>query len=165
MVNYLDELQGIATEDVRFLKEREKTYQGSWCAAGGRSAWFMLRRKIDRILNMMQRPEPPKIPGFDLNNLISKSQIDEEVLDYLYKSYFSEDIFRKIEENPSGRDSTVLAEVRDLRRYLLLVESYMVATKVVSNKKWEKDDESLHANYMHKYVDRLNTKIPSTKLV
>lgn len=37
------------------------------------------------------------------------------------------DVFSKIAELPDGPDGTVLAEIRDLRRYLLLVESEMAA--------------------------------------
>jgi hypothetical protein len=40
---------------------------------------------------------------------------------------FNYDIFRAIEEDMSGRDGSVLAEVRDLRRYLLLIEAEMCA--------------------------------------
>ena len=41
------------------------------------------------------------------------------------------DIFKAIADDPSGEDSTALAEVRDLRRYLLLVESELVARGAV----------------------------------
>lgn len=37
------------------------------------------------------------------------------------------DVFTAIQRQPGGEDGTVLAEVRDLRRYLLLIESEMVA--------------------------------------
>jgi hypothetical protein len=42
------------------------------------------------------------------------------------------DVFDAILTHPHGNDGTVLAEVRDLRRYLLLVEAEMVARGVVS---------------------------------
>lgn len=38
---------------------------------------------------------------------------------------FNYDIFEAISSGPKGEDGTVLAEVRDLRRYLLLVEAEM----------------------------------------
>lgn len=44
------------------------------------------------------------------------------------------DIFGAIESDPTGRDGSALAEVRDLRRYLLLVESEMVARGTVEYK-------------------------------
>lgn len=42
------------------------------------------------------------------------------------------DIFEAIMADPSGQDGSVLASLRDLRRYLLLVEAEMVAQGVVS---------------------------------
>lgn len=45
------------------------------------------------------------------------------------------DIFRGIEVAPEGEDGSVLAEVRDLRRYLALVEAEMVSRGVVHVKK------------------------------
>ncbi len=41
-------------------------------------------------------------------------------------------VFAHIEAKPDGSDGTVLAEIRDLRRYLLLVEAEMVARGVVT---------------------------------
>ena len=124
-------LQPVVNEDVRFIKEREKLYKGSWCKSGGRSSWFMLVRKMDRLQEMMK---------------MSDSSLQEAMI--------ADDIFKKIEANPSGDDSTILAEVRDLRRYLTLVEAYVSAKGVVKDydtkpeaNKWEKDDESLHASY------------------
>lgn len=57
------------------------------------------------------------------------------------------DIFEKIKENSSGDDGTVLAEVRDLRTYLILLECEMMRQGVVGAHNFEKDDESLHANF------------------
>src|ERR1700739_4638743 len=102
-------LQKIVDEDVRFIIEREKTYKGSWQKAGGRSAWFMIRRKLDRLIEMMKRPPEPH--NFKDKLYSAKPSWQEEVFRYLYACYMSEDIFAKIEENPSGRDSTVLAEI------------------------------------------------------
>jgi len=45
----------------------------------------------------------------------------------------SYDIFKKIEDDMTGKDGTVLAEIRDLRRYLLLVEAEML---------WRHNDEN-----------------------
>jgi len=119
----VDFLQNVADEDVRFLIEREALYKGSWKKSGGRSAYFMLVRKIDRIQNIMsQKP----------------TTIEEAIAQH--------DIFEKIKEDPSGKDATLLSEVRDLRRYLLLVESEMIAKGFVSKSfRQEKDDESIHA--------------------
>jgi hypothetical protein len=45
----------------------------------------------------------------------------------------AEDVFAKIEEDPSGQDGSVLAEVRDLRRYLTLVEAEMISRGCVED--------------------------------
>lgn len=44
------------------------------------------------------------------------------------------DIFDAIERDDSGADGTALAEIRDLRRYLILVEAEMMARGFVHNK-------------------------------
>jgi len=137
-------LEDVAMTDVAEVTEKERTYQGSWKKSGGRSAWFMLRRKMDRMINMLQRPEPPET--FNLTNVddtiaaIAKPgatwpgspEATAELLRHLRDSYAAEDIFAKIAADPTGADGSVLAEVRDLRRYLLLVEAEMIARGVVS---------------------------------
>lgn len=138
-VNYL---QVVVNEDVRCIMEKEQTYQGSWKRSGGRSAWFMLRRKIDRMLEMLKKPEEPK--GFNLRNvqdtiksvakgssLPGSPEATRAILDHLLAVYNSEDIFLKIQEDPTGQDGCVLAEIRDLRRYLTLVEAEMISRGVV----------------------------------
>lgn len=154
---YHEHLGKIANEDVRFLIERDKTYGGSWKESGGRSAWHMLTRKMDRLKEIMKRPIPPK--HFDPNDLgvsitkllhgdkltiESKDTIAEGVR-YLFDCLSAEDIFVTIQDQVSvedseefgvqGGDGTALAEVRDLRRYLLLVESEMMTRGVVKEPK------------------------------
>ena len=137
-MKHLRYLQDVVDLDVREVQRKEATYMGSWKKSGGRSAWFMLRRKIDRMLEMLKRPED--FHGFDLANLddaIASVNPDEDItlagciVQHLRDVYVSEDIFLKIEDDPSGQDGSVLAEVRDLRRYLLLIEAEMVARGVV----------------------------------
>jgi len=95
-LNHLRYIGPIAQEDVDHINYKEKTYRGSWKKRGGTGAFMMLARKWDRIENIMQD----------------------------YQSY---DLFKLAEEQEwSGEDSSILAEIRDLRRYLLLVESQMV---------------------------------------
>ena len=123
-------LQIVANQDVEFLKVKDKLYGGSWKKSGGRSAYFMLVRKMDRMIQIMRRPDPP--PTFHINPKLSGEDLTtKEAIDYLKASYLSEDVFAKIEEDPSGKDGCVLAEIRDLRRYLLLVEAEMVSRGVV----------------------------------
>lgn len=107
-MNHLLFLEIVASEDIGHLRMKEKTYKGSWKKSGGRSAWFMIKRKMDRLENMMQA-DP-----FESDLTMLKSE---------------HDIFEKIKHDTSGIDGTVLAEVRDLRRYLLLVESEILSVR------------------------------------
>jgi hypothetical protein len=141
------QLQKVADEDVRFLKIKDRSYGASWKLAGGRSAWFMLRRKMDRMIAMMARPPLPE--GISLNDLedVRKDALLEqinnksratdylvavELLDWMVRGLRAEDIFYMIEADRSGDDGSVLAEVRDLRRYLLLVEAEIEARHTVA---------------------------------
>jgi hypothetical protein len=121
---YWQHMNAVAQEDVRFLKEKDKTYGGSWKKSGGRSAWFMLKRKIDRLIVLMTPPDPP--PGWP-----TSVHVNAATTDRLLRMTQAEDIFAQITTRPGGEDGTVLAEVRDLRRYLLLVEAEMLARGVV----------------------------------
>ena len=122
----------LAQEDVAFLLRKDRSYGASWKLAGGRSAWFMLRRKMDRMIEMMRRPDPPQT--FRIDQLTNGAVPAVENLAHLKACYNAEDIFAKIEEDPTGQDGCVLAEVRDLRRYLLLVEAEMYARGVFNVK-------------------------------
>ena len=144
-MKHLNYLEALAMSDVEVLRSKEATYQGSWKKAGGRSAWFMMRRNMDRLITMMAKPITPH--GFslaDLDDVIAQAResdaritgsgdtiMDYSIVEHLRDTYVSEDIFAKIEEKPSGADGTVLACIRDLRRYLLLIESEMVSERVV----------------------------------
>jgi hypothetical protein len=44
------------------------------------------------------------------------------------------DVFDGIRANCRGEDGTILAEIRDLRRYLLLIEAEMMAEGVITEK-------------------------------
>jgi hypothetical protein len=129
-------LADVAMEDVRYVTEKDRSYGASWKLSGGRSAWFMLKRKIDRMCEMMRRPDGP--PGFEesLSSTLAGSDgnfsLSFEAFRFLRDCMSAEDIFAKIRQRPSGEDGTVLAEVRDLRRYLLLVESEMMACGCLS---------------------------------
>lgn len=122
-MNWIDEVR---RRDLATLREKERTYKGSWKASGGRSAWFMLRRKIDRLLNMLA--PPPCLENFELGAGV---QMTPEQVDWLERKLRAEDVFAMIDADPSGADGTVLAEIRDLRCYLTLVEAEMIARGVV----------------------------------
>lgn len=96
---YHRHLAAIAAEDVRLVTEKDRSYGASWKKRGGIGAFMMLARKWDR-------------------------------LDEILAIGFGYDVFRGIaaarDPGTQGLDGTVLAEVRDLRRYFLLVEAEMV---------------------------------------
>jgi hypothetical protein len=92
---FLDQLDEIAAEDAAGLHVAAKSYGPSWKQGGGRNAYAMLKRKWDRMVNRLSRPE---IDG---------------------------DIFKAIATDDRGEG--VIDDVRDLRRYLLLVEAEMRA--------------------------------------
>lgn len=138
-LNYLDTVR---SADVALLREKEKTYQGSWKKGGGRSAWYMARRNMDRLITMLTQPQPPST--FNQKNVADTidaiknggpmpgtPEATVEILTHLQKSYVAEDVFARIEEDPSGADGTVLACIRDLRCYFTLIEAEMMARGVV----------------------------------
>lgn len=125
-MEHLKYLQTVADEDVRQLQEKERTYEGSWKARGGVGCFMMLARKWDRIENMLKKPlvcGGRTVPAWDIFGYV-KEQCgwfrDAKGKPFLGYSY---DI---------GKDGMLLAEVRDLRRYLLLVEAELMATGDVS---------------------------------
>lgn len=106
-MKHLDHLQKIADEDVAHLLEKEKTYGSSWMKRGGVGAFMMLARKWDRLENMLSQPY----------GVVGNSGTSGKW-----------DVLRALEvQDSTGPDGSVLSEVRDLRRYLLLVESWLAA--------------------------------------
>lgn len=108
-MDHMTHLRAVADEDIRHLEEKERTYRGSWKKRGGVGAFMMLARKWDRLEGMMEKPHEYQ-PRYDIL----------AAMEY--------------EKDFGGDDGTVLAEIRDLRRYLLLVEAEMVARGVVEYK-------------------------------
>jgi hypothetical protein len=154
-MDHMNFIVDIGVNDVTVLREKEATYQGSWKKAGGRSAWFMMRRNMDRLITMLAPPPEPKGYGFNLQNVDDtiaalgaakpapprgESYVNlpgtpgttVAILQHIRDCFVAEDIFVKIQEHPGGEDGTVLAVVRDLRRYLLLVEAEMAS-------RWDKE--------------------------
>ena len=103
-MKHLDFIRPVAEEDLRYVNIKDRQYGGSWKRRGGVGAFMMLARKWDRLENMLSK------------NMEFAGAYD---------------IFDWIKRAPSGEDGTILAEVRDLRRYLLLVEAEMMARGVV----------------------------------
>lgn len=125
-------IDSVGQNDAAVLRMKEETYQGSWKRAGGRSAWFMMRRNMDRLITMMaERPATIALEGFDQ---IDDGRVSMTLAEFkaMQAQLRSEDIFAMIGAEPSGKDGTVLACLRDLRRYLMLIEAEMRAEGVVN---------------------------------
>ena len=96
MYSFLDTVQSICINDHVSLCKSDESYGDSWKKRGGVGAFMMLARKWDRIENHLS----PRRRN---------------------KTYSTYDIFQAL--TTDDRDEGILDDVRDLRRYLLLVES------------------------------------------
>jgi hypothetical protein len=106
--SYLDQLQSVATSDIEAIKEKEKDYGASWKRSGGIGAFMTLARKWDRIKQRVTtRIDHP-------NGALEVAR---------------DDIFQHI--NADRRAEGAIDNIRDLRRYLLLVEAEMAARRVL----------------------------------
>lgn len=103
---YLTHLETIAKEDVLGLTKAQQSYGDSWKKRGGVGAFMMLARKWDRLENRVKAGIKchPNIQG-------------EDVAPY--------DIFDHIAAD--DRAEGLIDDIRDLRRYLMLVEAEMRA--------------------------------------
>ena len=112
MPTYLDMLNEVAQDDVESLRKAEDSYGDSWKKRGGVGAFMMLARKWDRIEKQISREllHYNKAPNSEPN-----AGLVEPVHPY--------DIFRHLEvdQRPEGLSD----DIKDLRRYLLLVEAEM----------------------------------------
>jgi hypothetical protein len=91
----IQQVREIAAHDTKALNEAEKSYGDSWKKRGGVGAFMMLARKWDRIENTLEKLSFPMT--FDIFEGIRKDQREEGIID----------------------------DIKDLRRYLLLVEAQM----------------------------------------
>jgi len=95
---YLDLLTEISDEDVIGLRKAQESYGNSWKSRGGVGAFMMLARKWDRLENRVKK----EAYGAPIWNIFSHIAMDP-------------------------RSEGILDDIRDLRRYLLLVEAEMRA--------------------------------------
>ena len=97
---YLDYLITVVENDLKALREAEKSYGDSWKRRGGVGAYMMLARKWDRIENQVKQNLPN-----------CEHHARWNIFEHLAHS------------KPNG----IADDVRDLRRYLILVEAEMRA--------------------------------------
>lgn len=107
-LSFENSLQLVADDDVEALIESRIAYGDSWRAEGGFSAYFNIKRKIDRFVKLLGR-DPV------------------QVADIKRERY---DVFGHIQADLREGGETVLDTVRDLRRYLLLAEAFLVQSSV-----------------------------------
>jgi hypothetical protein len=105
---YLDRLEPIADSDVANIEEKERAYGSSWKRRGGIGAFMMLARKFDRIEQRVSAEisATAGAPGAQRHNLFQHIRADR-------------------------RAEPLLDDIRDLRRYLILVEAEMAARGVI----------------------------------
>lgn len=90
----------LGLEDAEHLQDKDKSYGSSWRKRGGVGAFMMLSRKWDRLEQMCSDA------GYDIFKLIQE-ELDSE-------------------QTASGIAEPILDQLRDLRRYLFLVDSWMI---------------------------------------
>lgn len=105
--SYLHHLHDIARGDVDGLKKAQESYGDSWKQRGGVGAFMMLARKWDRIERRMEQRPLVEVDGGPVG-----------VSDFPGDRW---DIFAHVRAD--DRAEGVIDDVRDLRRYLLLVEA------------------------------------------
>ena len=102
---YWKALKNIAEADTTLIRNKEHTYQGSWKKRGGQGAFFTIARPIDRYDKIAEQG------GYDLFAILQK----------------------EIDEGRSGDDGSLMATIRDIRCYLLLLETEMHMRKKADN--------------------------------
>ncbi len=120
MNNFLEHLDTIAGEDVAGLNKAQQSYGDSWKKRGGVGAFMMLARKWDRLENRVKEE--------------IKSGFLKEGVEGGKSSYGSGDFEDRIEAHSwdifehiaaDDRAEGLIDDIRDLRRYLMLVEAEM----------------------------------------
>jgi hypothetical protein len=101
---YLDQLAAIADGDVASIEEKERAYAASWKRRGGIGAFMMFARKFDRIEQRVSSEivATSGMAGAQRHNIFQHILADR-------------------------RAEPLLDDIRDLRRYLILVEAEMAA--------------------------------------
>lgn len=109
-MDFLEHLGDIAETDVEGLLTAAKSYGSSWKQRGGVGAFMMMARKWDRLENRVKvlREYPKEVGPPNMSPVV--------------QAY---DIFGHIINDKRGEG--LIDDIRDLRRYLLLVEAELVA--------------------------------------
>lgn len=122
-VTYLDHLQSVADGDVAGLKKAQLSYGDSWKRRGGVGAFMMLARKWDRLENALR----PMNEGAGSGTAFLARPKDGGCV--VTNGCAPYDIFRAAEIDT--RAEGLIDDIRDLRRYLMLVEAEVLARGTV----------------------------------
>lgn len=139
---YLDWLSKISQSDIESLEKSEKSYGNSWMKRGGVGAFMMLARKWDRLEKFLQPKEDDASRGLEYLRKKFKSGLEQispigNTGEILYGVQDLEQAIRILNEagmppydifaaiGTDTRGEGILDDIRDLRRYLLLVEAEM----------------------------------------
>jgi len=112
---HIEHIDRVAAADVAALRVAELHYGSSWKRRGGIGAFMMLARKWDRIENALRPHEMDQCTA-------NMSNAENPVAPW--------DVFAGVAADP--RDEGLIDDIRDLRRYLMLVEAELVARGVVN---------------------------------
>lgn len=132
---FLELLETIGAEDAAGLKKAAESYGNSWKQRGGVGAFMMLARKWDRLQNRLAMGLSTS-ERLDLRDVLSAFENDcpeaipgtwPAVAALIRKAVDLKpyDIFHHLATDT--RAEGVIDDVRDLRRYLMLVEAEMRA--------------------------------------
>lgn len=103
MSDYIQHVDKIASEDAAGLHKAQESYGDSWMQRGGVGAFMMMCRKWDRIeMKCQQKPLDPNGDRYDIFEHAADDDRSEGLID----------------------------DIRDMRRYLMLVEAHLRATGV-----------------------------------
>ena len=103
-------LKVLGATDAAVVFDKDINYGHSWKRRGGVGAFMVLARKWDRLEERLKRADAP----FSMDGGDHPTQYN---------------LFEHIEADP--RDEGVIDDIRDLRRYLMLVEEEMIEQGVL----------------------------------
>jgi hypothetical protein len=149
-MKHLEFIQQVLDEDAAGLFAAETNYKGSWKKRGGISAYLMLCRKWDRIENRVESGKTCRTPKGESSAKDGVSWLLQDMMERVKRAVRNEsclklhpeeikqiieileavtcgqyDIFAAIEADE--RAEGLIDDIRDLRRYLVLVEAEMLA--------------------------------------
>ncbi len=102
-------LNTVLNADEQALIKARKNYGESWCKRGGVGAFMMLARKWDRLENCLSSGKVQTSEGettFDKFDILTAAKYDDR---------------------PEG----IIDDIRDLRRYLVLIEAKLIEQGVI----------------------------------